>query len=121
MMDAIKETVVVSVPSGGQVDPYTQERVSGGTATLHDVTVAWVVNPKREVVLAQGGGFVGLQKVADCAALYEAQEGESIDWNAWMRPDVTVTRRGIRYVVVGVADWEHRGWQVVHLKQIEGA
>lgn len=124
MLDAYKEDVMVAVPTGGQVDPLTRERVgSGGAATLTTVSVVWVVNPQKQIVLdQQSGAFLGTIKTADCAALYQRSGGPNdVDWNAFLKPGVVVTRKGVKYSIVAVSDSPFTpGVQVIGLKLQEG-
>ncbi|MFB3910428.1 MAG: hypothetical protein ACE15D_18720 [Candidatus Eisenbacteria bacterium] len=119
-----KVTVTVLVPSGGETDSYTSERVSGGSVTSTSVDVLWLDAPDRRVVIERGapGGPLGFVQAADAQLLYQRLfRSSDLDWHAWIRPDVIVQHGGREYVPVSIAENTARGWQLVGLRLREGA
>ncbi len=122
MFSGRMESIAVLVPSGGQTDPYTAEALSGSTTTETGVSVIWVSSPKKELQFdRESGRVLGHVKVADAQILYQSQgHPDDADWNTWIRPGVIVRRGNLEYQPISIAEWPHRGWQVVGLKLREG-
>lgn len=123
MLHSTEETVTVSVPSSASnTDPHTGETLSGGVAVTHTVPVVWLTSPRRELKFDADQGVVhGTLKGGEAQLLYEPLGLDTdVDWSAWIRSDVVVTRNSLQWVPYAIAEDPRHSRVVVSLRLLEG-